>query len=292
MDIHFRKRATVGLSAMTSETRAAIVAALVDVRRLLSKSQADFAAMDEDQLIDLYERLDEHVDRLGGLIPDATPPGRIEDFFTQVGDGMVAAQDELDRQSFAYNRDRPEGALPSAYRIPKVQAEIGFTMSRRREKRFGVFALGRTAGGEKRRSNTVSFEILSVPPAADALDQIPLGVRFVNRNTERAQVKLGLENAKAENSVSASTASAMLAEFDRVLIVAREGEWLLAHVILVDGDVPATTSFGLLTEGPPPRFSSHGAVPASQAEQGRWVQLRDFLNRISTAQADLLREDT
>ena len=273
---------------MDAVARETIVETLLDMRKLLSKSRSDLEGLGEEALARLHEQLDEHVDRLGGLIPGATPPSRIEDFFTQVGEGMVAAQADLDRQSFAYNAMRPVGALPSTYRIPKVRAEIGFTMSRKRAKQFGVFTLGRTASGEKQNTNSVSFEIVSVPPAADVLDQIPLGAHFLTRLSERDQVRGALAGAAAETTVAAGTAAAMLADFDRVLVFAGEGEWLLAHVVLVDGNVPATVQFGVLTAGEPAAFTSHGPVPASQAEQGRWVQLRDFLNGIAGGQARAL----
>jgi|GEM_PF-1997127 len=273
---------------MDSAARNSIVETLLDMRKLLAKSRSDLEQLGEEGLMSLHEQLDEHVDRLGGLIPGATPPSRIEDFFTQVGEGMVTAQAELDRQSFAYNVSRPDGALPSTYRIPKVQAEIGFTMSRKRAKQFGVFALGRMASGEKQNSNSVSFEILSVPPSAEVLEQIPLAAHFVSRLSERADIRAALATAAADNAVAAGTAAAMLADFDRVLAFAGQGEWLLAHVVLVDGAVPATTQFGVLTMGEDAHFTSHGPVPASQADQGRWVQLRDFLSGIAAAQAELL----
>jgi len=277
---------------MDVETRNAIVTTLLGLRKLLSKSRSEIAGLSEDELVRLHEQLDGEVDRLGGLIPGATPPSRIEDFFSQVGEGMAAAQAELDRQSFAYNLARPEGALPSTYRIPKVQAEIGFTMSRKRSKQFGVFALGRSASGEKRYSNTVSFEVISVPPPSDSFDQIPIGARFVSSQAERLQTKELLKSAKPDNSISLSTATALLADFDRVLIFTHGDVQLLARVILVDGGVPATIEFGILHRGDPARFTSYGPVPASQAEQGRWVLLRDFLGSIANAQERLLRPVT
>lgn len=273
---------------MDSAARDTIVETLLDMRKILAKSRSDLEQLGEEALTSLHEQLDEYVDRLGGLVPGATPPSRIEDFFTQVGEGMVAAQTELDRQSFAYNARRPDGALPSSYRIPKVQAEIGFTMSRKRTKQFGVFALGRTASGEHQNSNSVSFEIVSVPPSAEVLDQVPLAAHFVSRLSERADIRTALASAATENAEAAGAAASMLADFDRVLAFAGQGEWLLAHVVLVDGGVPATTQFGVLRAGDPATFTSHGPVPASQADQGRWVQLRDFLNGIAAAQADIL----
>jgi len=273
---------------MDVETRNAIVTTLLGLRKLLSQSRSELAGLSEVELVHLHEQLDAEVDRLGGLVPGATPPSRIEDFFSQVGEGMAAAQAELDRQSFAYNLARREGVLPSTYRIPKVQAEIGFAMSRKRSKQFGVFALGRSESGEKRHSNTASFEVISVPPLSDSLDQIPIGARFVSSQVERLQIEEQLKSAKSENTASLSTAAALLEDFDRVLIFTHGDQQLLARVILVDDGVPATTEFGVLIRGEPARFTSYGPVPASQAEQGRWVLLRDFLGSIADAQERLL----
>lgn len=224
---------------------------------------------------------------MAGLVPGATAPSRIDEFFTQVGEGMVAAQAELDRQSFDYNANRPGAALPSAYRIPKVHAEIGFTMSRNQSKRFGVFALGRASSGEKRHTNTVSFDILSVPPPAESLEEVPSGARWVNRLSEREDIRATLAGIRHDSAVSRSVANSLLAEFDRVLIFGHGRRYLLAHVVRVDDGIPATVQFGVLKTAPV-GFLTHGAVPSSQSEQARWVQLRDFLNMIADSQENAL----
>jgi len=272
---------------MNPRAREEITRTLLEGRRLLAKSRNDMEALNEADRVALHENLERIADRLGGLIPGAIPPGRVEDFFTQVGEGMVAAQAELDRQSFSYNAARPAGALPSAYRIPKVQAEIGFTMSHKRQKKFGVFALGRSTSGEKTNSNTVSFEIVSVPPSPQMLEDLPLAARLVTRPAERAQVELDLAKATTDTTVSKSVAKLCKQNFDQNFILVYEARWLLAQVLPGGKNAPATIVFGIL-EQDPLRFTSFGPIPASQAGQGRWVQMREFLGDLIEAQAATL----
>ncbi len=261
--------------------REQITEALLGARRLLSKSQSDLNRMNEAELVALHEKLEGVVDRLGGLIPGATPPGRIEDFFTQVGEGMLASQAELDRQSFAYNVARPPGALPSAYRIPKVQAEIGFTMSRKRQQGFRIFTLGNEASKEKAHSNSVTFEIVATPPVPQALEELPLAARFITSPSDREQVMNMLVAAKMGNQIARDAASNFILFFDQVLILAQRDKWMLC--LPLGGDTPSLL-YGVL-ENAPLAFTSHGPVPPSQARHGRALQLFDFLNGIASEQA-------
>ncbi len=276
---------------MNAAARAEITAALLEGRRLLGRSRNDMGALSESALVDLHENLERIVDTLGGLIPGATPPGRIEDFLAQVGESMVAAQAELDRQSFGYNAARPPGALPSAYRIPKVQAEIGFTMARKRARRFGIFALGRSASGEKGHSNSVSFEIIAVPPSPQMLEDLPLAARLITHPADRDGIKAALASALTETTVSTTVAKQMFQNFHSVLVLVHEQRWLLCHVLKEaksgDKSAPARLAFGVLHQDPP-RFVSHGPVSASQAGQGRWMQLTEFLGGLAEAQAAML----
>lgn len=262
-------------------SRNQITEALVAARRLLSKSQSDLNRLSERELVTLHENLEEITDRLGGLIPGATPPGRIEDFFTQVGEGMLASQAELDRQSFAYNVARPPGALPSAYRIPKVQAEIGFTMSRKRQRGFSIFALGTQSSNEKAHSNTVTFEIIATPPVQQGLDELPLGARLITASTDRDQVRELLRSAKLEGANARGAMSVLNLQFDSVLILAQRDKWLLC--LPQKGERPSLL-YGVL-EHKPLKFVSFGPVPPSQAKHGRALQLFDFLDAIAAEQA-------
>ena len=261
--------------------RGEITETLLEARRLLSKSQSDLNTLREHELIALHARLEDLTDRLGGLVPGATPPGRIEEFFTQVGEGMMASQAELDRQSFAHNVARPPGALPNAYRIPKVQAEIGFTMSRKRHKGFSFLALGNKSDREKAHSNTVSFEIVATPPVPQSMDEIGLAAEFVTQPSTREQVKKMLRSAESEGQGANEARQALLNDFGQVLVIVRQGEWLLCQPQW--GEKP-TLLFGTLTPSPLV-FISHGPVPASQAKQSRFEQLFAFFSAISLEQS-------
>ena len=50
--------------------------------------------------------------------------GPIQNFFQQVAQGVVRAQQSLDRESEKYLNGRPLISLPTVFRIPKVTAEF------------------------------------------------------------------------------------------------------------------------------------------------------------------------
>jgi len=258
-----------------------ITDALLDARRLLSKSQSTFGNLRNQELIVLHESLEEIVDRLGGLIPGATPPGRIEDFFSQVGEGMLASQAELDRQSFAYNVSRPPGALPTSYRIPKVEAEIGFTLSRKRERGFSFLALGNQATKEKANTNSVRFEIIAAPPVPDGGEELPLAAGLVTRPGDRNEIQNLLRSASLTGQNAATTVSALMTSFDLVLVLAHGDHWLLC---LPQGGEMNTLLYGVLSQAPL-QFTTYGPVPPSQAKQQRITQLFDFMKAVSSEQA-------
>ncbi len=262
-----------------------VVALLLDARRSLAMQRSEFESLSDEKLIALHERLEQVVDQLGGLIPGATPPGRIEEFFDQVGEGMIKAQTQLDRESAAYNRSRPGAVLPASFRIPKVSAEIGFTMARKRSSGFRVFALGRGAGSEKSHSNRVTFDIVAAPPPA--IERDPSPAQFIVDPDERARIADLLRTAEKNSDLSQESASAIISEFDGTLILVADEQLLLIHA----GDDGALL-FGILTRdtslaADPWRFESFGALPEGLKRQGRWQQLAKFLSHILKAQRAL-----
>lgn len=265
---------------MTSAERETVVDLLLEARRALSMQRSDFAALSEDRLLTLHETLEKLVDQLGAALPGATPPGRIEEFFGQVGEGMIRAQSELDRESAAYNAARMGAALPTAYRIPKVSAEIGFTMARKRESGFSVFALGRSQSGENTHTNKVTFDIVAAPPPA--LEAEPSPARFIVNAADRQVVATALGDAACTDELSRECAGALLRAFKQVIVL-RAGTCVLFALPGDDG----TLLFGVLNEGTG-RFESHGPLPDALRRQGRWLQLVSILARIKAAQDELI----
>ncbi len=261
---------------MSDDLRDQIVALLLEARRSLSLQRSDFESLSNDKLVALHEQLEKTVDDLGALIPGATPPGRIEEFFDQVGEGMIKAQQQLDRESATYNAARPRAVLPASFRIPKVSAEIGFTMARKRESGFRVFALGRSTSGEKTHTNKVSFDIIAAPPPA--IEHTPTPANFVTDADQRGIIADMLERAEKEGDLSQNSAAALLARLDDLLIVTVGRECLLA----LAGEEGALL-FGVLSEDPL-HFESFGPLPEALRRQGRWMQLAGFLNSIKAEQ--------
>ena len=109
---------------------------------------------------------------------DFTAP--IQVFFQQVADGVIAAQEHLDKESMAYLKGRARAqerngiaiAPPAAFRIPKVSAE--FTLAAERKDEKGInFIVSVSRERREMMQQKVSFEIVSVPlPVDETIDEI------------------------------------------------------------------------------------------------------------------------
>jgi hypothetical protein len=103
-------------------------------------------------------------------LPDSVPV-RLETFFDEVGQGMLAAQRQLDQASADYNRwaSARGGAQPSAFRIPKASAEFQFGTQTTEEGGFNLLILSDKHSTQNTITHKVSFDVVSVPPPPETL---------------------------------------------------------------------------------------------------------------------------
>lgn len=103
-------------------------------------------------------------------LPDSVPV-RLETFFDEVGQGMLAAQRQLDQASADYNRWAAArgGAQPSAFRIPKASAEFQFGTQTTEEGGFNLLILSDKHSTQNTITHKVSFDVVSVPPPPETL---------------------------------------------------------------------------------------------------------------------------
>jgi hypothetical protein len=159
---------------------------------------------------------------------------RISDFFETVGEGVVAAQEQLDQRSKKYLAAKPELALPSVFRIPKASAEIHFAIEHTSKKGFNVLVYGASDTHQRQQQHKVSFDIISAPPPPDMLEQIETAkVRdvFVTGRAERSEIRdkmLAYANKLGETQAGAH-ARGLVADdiFPQVLVLRSEAFWAL-----------------------------------------------------------------
>lgn len=155
----------------------------------------------------------------------------IDDFFREIGDGMVAAQQSLDRRSREYLEAGPEHAIPSVYRIPKVQAELSFALESTAKSGFNVLLFGSSKQEQERQQQKISFEIVAAPPPPEVAAQVAgasIGTVVVTNVYQRERLRAGLAAYAAEHPadhlVALTRAIGRKAElfvqhFERVLVL-------------------------------------------------------------------------
>jgi hypothetical protein len=93
---------------------------------------------------------------------------RFDKFFSNVGRALVSAQRELDEHSREYiERVRAQPALrhasPTAFRIPKLSADIKFALERTDKEEVGLVFFKAESSRRELHQQSVQFEIVAVP---------------------------------------------------------------------------------------------------------------------------------
>ena len=143
--------------------------------------------------------------------PEKPEPVEITKFFTRVAQGLVTAQQNLDDQSKEYLMQvaaQPH-ALPAIFRIPKVSAEMKFAVDTTATTGVNLIFYKDQNQAHTLNQQTVTFDIVSAPPPPGFV-MPPAAVTFVRLKSDRAQIL---------TAIGASLSAAILADFDRVLIL-------------------------------------------------------------------------
>ena len=144
----------------------------------------------------------------------------IDDFFREIGDGMVAAQQSLDRRSREYLEAGPEHAIPSVYRIPKVQAELSFALESTAKSGFNVLLFGSSKQEQERQQQKISFEIVAAPPPPEVAAQVAgasIGTVVVTNVYQRERLRAGLAAYAAEHPADHLVALTRAAPLQKML---------------------------------------------------------------------------
>lgn len=182
-------------------------------------------------------------------LPDSVPV-RLETFFDQVGQGMLAAQRQLDLAAADYNRWAAArgGAQPSAFRIPKASAEFQFGTQTTDEGGFNLLILSDKHSTQNTITHKVSFDVVSVPPPPEVLQALAQGRAALAELL--AQVRDDADASDSERDI----AGLLLDHLDQAAWLRGDGASLLAWTRYADGK-PAEVCLALFAAGQAPRVA-------------------------------------
>lgn len=100
----------------------------------------------------------------------------LSDFFSNVGSSVIEAQHSLDKEIASrriHDHLNPlTRTIPRAmYRIPRVSAEINLGLDLSDSKKVNMFVFGKEYSEKESMQQKVSFEIVSVPPPVELIDE-------------------------------------------------------------------------------------------------------------------------
>jgi hypothetical protein len=128
-----------------------------------------------------FKALTDSVNELDGLTEWGSGLD-ISDFFRNIGLGLTEAQKDLDGLSLAGIKRYVDDAastkaggtplpVPPVYRIPKVSAELQFTLRSKGKNSFNILLFGKEKEEELKRQHKVAFDVVAAPPPPDVLEQ-------------------------------------------------------------------------------------------------------------------------
>jgi len=128
-----------------------------------------------------FDKVDQAMDELTGLFGQAAT-STFATFLTEVGGATVEAQRRLDQS----NRDLVREAVSQrlapggVFQIPKVSGEVKFALTQRTNRGLNLIFHSKGSSSEERNEQTLSFDIVSVPPPPELLRQA--GESFADAN--------------------------------------------------------------------------------------------------------------
>jgi hypothetical protein len=210
----------------------------VDITDQLARVRKALDSFEKKTTPENLENVSTELAKLEQVTPGATVATDIATFFQTVGEGVVTAQERLDRKSGEYIRNREEHALPSVFRIPKAAAEISFAMQRESSEKFSVLIYGAGDSRQQSQQHKISFEIMAVPPPPELMATLalerPLDLVFVASAEERQQVQKTLRSfARRASAAEKERAQEIAREehFRRTLVLRDGDQWLLLRVV-------------------------------------------------------------
>jgi hypothetical protein len=236
-----------------------------------------------DELRNIHELLAE-VGRAQGQTTDLSM------FFRSVGEGVLDAQRQLDQASVSYSLGEPAHA--TAYRIPKVSAQINFAITSVTAGGFNVFVAKRESELKSAQQQRVSFDIVAAPAPAQLREELArrfaalvagLAANLAMAPAARTERLRLLEAATLPPAVRAQ-AAAFKAAADRLILFEIDGGKQFAFVRVVPDASPAWDAIVIAEPGAgkPSRYLGVAGPDARERD----VLLGDLLARL----ADVTRE--
>jgi len=159
-----------------------------------------------------FKQLGVHLDALGlfAAAESSDKEATFEEFFQEIGEGLVKAQAKMDDASRQYMAGVSglRFIQPSIFRIPRVTAQMKFALEK--SKGFHLFF---SKDDTQSQQQSVEFEVVSAPPPA-AAELAPFLYEPILAPVRRTALAASIKKA--------SGPADLLNNFDRVLILATE----------------------------------------------------------------------
>ena len=209
-------------------------------------------------------------------------------FFTTVGQSVVAAQKQLDKHTKDYLasiRSKPF-LLPSVFRIPKLSAEIRFSLEETSGKELNLVFYKQETQVEKLQAQRIQFEIVAAPPPVGAIREI----------TEKTPILEGLIAPDARDRLFKRIQATEPAKIhmnaidknkDRVLVFPYKptNSYYLA---LATTDRHGARFWRFATD-PEPKLRTPLQYPRPNSPDVEFAMLMELMTTIQDAQADLIK---
>jgi hypothetical protein len=101
------------------------------------------------------------------MSPDTKPQSNslnLTDFLGEVARSLIQTQQQLNRESVAYNQQLPEGVPPAHFAIPTVRADLRMGFRNLSSRGIDVVLFSNKEEKESYGESTVSFELVAAPP--------------------------------------------------------------------------------------------------------------------------------
>lgn len=163
----------------------------------------------------------------------------IQSFFEAIGEGVRAAQENLDHQSIDYIRKRPAFAPETMFRLPKVSANLRLGLRQTSQSGIDFFVFEKSETTSEFVEQEISFEVTAAHPPPDLLEataELPIGQIIATNAADRKEAhdRLG---ANTKLSVAGSNEAANAAKemhkkeaFRRVLVFRGPEKFVLLSI--------------------------------------------------------------
>jgi hypothetical protein len=105
------------------------------------------------------------------------PPSKIDpgfsDFLSEVGKSMVEAQNQLDEETRKYLGGTAAQAMPTMFRIPRLNASLKFELQQKDDKTLNFIVFRDASQTSESRQHALEFEIVAAPPPPGFLPPLP-----------------------------------------------------------------------------------------------------------------------